>query len=315
MNNPVKQKSAPYLLMALLCFTSLLGQAQEEPVEGEGSADVFSGNYSDSFQEKFFDALQQKGIENYDKSINLLLECKQLDPEAIVVDHELAKSYLEMHQNQQALQYAEVALKGEPENEWYLQTWAESLLAMGTVPSALKEQLPVATDAIKEHLAQVLYRKGELDTALNVLTGIKLDVQGKILQQTLMDTLEKREQSASSGPNITLKQINEENPVNLLKYKLKQQLLLGEYTKLLQESTAAIEEYPAQPYFYYANGQALAKTGKLQDGAEVLEMGLDLILDDAPLQLQFYQALYEIQTQLGNSSKANQYLNKIKAGS
>ncbi|NNL03175.1 MAG: hypothetical protein HKP39_12950, partial [Eudoraea sp.] len=68
---------------------SQLNYAQEEE-----SAEVYLEDYTDEFQEAFFEALKQKGIENYDKAINLFLECKRLDITSNVVDFELANSYL-----------------------------------------------------------------------------------------------------------------------------------------------------------------------------------------------------------------------------
>ena len=44
------------------------GCAQDDEIREEGSADVFLEEYTDEFQEKFFEALKQKGIENYDRA-------------------------------------------------------------------------------------------------------------------------------------------------------------------------------------------------------------------------------------------------------
>ena len=63
--------------------------AQENEFKEEESSEVFLEEYTDEFQEKFFEALKQKGIENYDRAVNLLLECKRLDPNNSVLDHEL----------------------------------------------------------------------------------------------------------------------------------------------------------------------------------------------------------------------------------
>ena len=37
------------------------------------------GNFEDEFQEYFYEALKQKAIENYDRSIEALLKCIELD--------------------------------------------------------------------------------------------------------------------------------------------------------------------------------------------------------------------------------------------
>jgi hypothetical protein len=56
----------------LLIHGTLFAQDEEE------SAAVSLEAYTDEFQEHFFEALKQKGIENYDKAINELLVCRQL---------------------------------------------------------------------------------------------------------------------------------------------------------------------------------------------------------------------------------------------
>jgi len=78
-----------YLLLGILflglVFVPTSCYAQEKPSEIniEDSAEVFLEEYSDDFEEAFFEALKQKGIENYDRAINLFLECKRLDAKNI----------------------------------------------------------------------------------------------------------------------------------------------------------------------------------------------------------------------------------------
>ena len=63
-------------LRLLFVFTlfalPIQGKAQQRDMNIEDSSEVFLEEYSDTFQENFFEALKQKGIENYDKAINLL---------------------------------------------------------------------------------------------------------------------------------------------------------------------------------------------------------------------------------------------------
>ena len=77
-------------------LVSQLSLAQEQPskiIQEEESSEVFLEEYTDKFEETFFEALKQKGIENYDRAINLLLECKAMEPFDATIDHELAKAY------------------------------------------------------------------------------------------------------------------------------------------------------------------------------------------------------------------------------
>ena len=106
------------------------------------SAEVFLEDYSDAFQENFFEALKQKGIENYDKAINLLLECKLIDATNSVVDHELAKVYLVDKQYAMAQDYAISALLSEPENLWYLNTLVSTIQMQGSSLDQMDINIP-----------------------------------------------------------------------------------------------------------------------------------------------------------------------------
>ena len=48
----------------------------------------------DGFHDLFFEALLQKGIENYDKAIETLDKCKNIQPDNAVTYFELGKNYL-----------------------------------------------------------------------------------------------------------------------------------------------------------------------------------------------------------------------------
>ena len=51
------------------------------------------GNVQDEFQELFFEALKQKGIENYERAIEALHKCLNLDSKKPVIYFELGKNY------------------------------------------------------------------------------------------------------------------------------------------------------------------------------------------------------------------------------
>ena len=70
------------------------------------------------FQDNFFEALKQKGIENYDKAIESLLICKQKEPENAVVYFELGKNYLAQKKYKDAYDNFEKVTKMEPKNRW-----------------------------------------------------------------------------------------------------------------------------------------------------------------------------------------------------
>ena len=104
------------MALGVSAMTFNTGYAQEE----QESAEVYLEEYTDEFQENFFEALKQKGIQNYDRAIDLFLKCKQLEPNNSVVDYELGKAYLLDKKYVQAQDYAIEALLSEPTDFWYL---------------------------------------------------------------------------------------------------------------------------------------------------------------------------------------------------
>ena len=78
-------KLKKYIIFSVvgLFFLAQYGFAQEDEM-----ADVTSAIVEDTFQEHFFEGLKQKGIENYDKAVEQLLEAKKLQPNNLSVDFE-----------------------------------------------------------------------------------------------------------------------------------------------------------------------------------------------------------------------------------
>jgi len=76
-----------------------------------------------------------------------------------------------------------------------------------------------------------------------------------------------------------------------------------------------LEEFPLQPYFYYASGLALNNNGKHKAAIEVLEESIDYLLDDDNLANKIYKELANAYNAIQNSGKANMYLSKVKSGS
>lgn len=102
-------------------------------------------------------------------------------------------------------------------------------------------------------------------------------------------------------------------------------LLLQAYTttqqfeKLAQKSAAGIELYPAQAYFYYYFGLANNQLRQFKKAKDTLETGLDFVIDDLDLEINFNLQLAEAYNGLGDFNKkdsffaqANQLIQKKK---
>lgn len=79
-------------LFVLAVLFSLSAEAQQiNPLKDINVDDL--GNVDDAFQESFFEALKQKGIENYDRAIKALDVCIAMRPEEAILYFEKAKNY------------------------------------------------------------------------------------------------------------------------------------------------------------------------------------------------------------------------------
>jgi len=294
-------------MMSLLTWSPTYAQEEQE------SAEVYLEEYTDEFQENFFEALKQKGIQNYDRAIDLLLKCKQLDPSNSVVDYELAKAYVLDKQYVQAQEYAVKALNAEPTDFWYLDNLLHVLEKEGSPLEAVKQDIPFTNQKLQQNLALGYFKMRKYNDALKVLEGLGSSKFAEELTSKIKDSLQIKKEEKSI-PAVVDNPKETDDPTVQYRTQIEQLLSTSGYGKLLAISKEALDSYPLQPYFYFAYGKALNNTYKANKAIEVLESGLDYLLDDDELANKIYNELAKAYTSIGNASKANEYLNKIKPG-
>ncbi len=295
------------LLGIKLLFFPVLLFTQEIPE----SAEVMLEAYTDEFQECFFEALKQKGIENYDKAINQLLKCREFASSQNVVDHELAKAYLASKQYLNAQDYAVKALNSEPENPWFLSTLLDVLEGQGRPLEMLGNTIPMENIGMRRNLAQLYFERKDYSSAQKILDELRPDIFTEQLARKISDSLYKQ-QAALSSSQI---KPSPENPLDILRGELETLLREEQFGSMESKAAEALERYPTQPVLYYLYGVALNKNGKPAEASGILETALEFLLEDTALQEKIYRELVVVYTALGNTSKANMYLSKIKSGS
>ena len=98
-----------------------------------------------------------------------------------------------------------------------------------------------------------------------------------------------------------------------------QLLLLQTLTELTQFENVSktadelTQLFPNQPEFYYYAGLGNNQLGNFKKAKEFLETGVDLIIDDASLEINFYVQLGEAFNGLGDMKKKEQYFSKADA--
>jgi tetratricopeptide (TPR) repeat protein len=93
-------------------------------------------------------------------------------------------------------------------------------------------------------------------------------------------------------------------------------LLLQAYTttqqfqKLAQKAEEGMELYPAQAYFYYYFGLAKNQLRQFNKAKEALETGIDFVIDDLDLEINFNLQLAEAYNGLGDFQKKDSFFAK-----
>jgi predicted Zn-dependent protease len=292
----------------------LLGPVMASGQES-GSAELFTESYTDRFQEVFFEALKQKGIENYDRAAALLLEAKELDPLNPVLDHELARVlYLEKEYGE-AEQYALQALKAEPADYWVLETLMQILKQQSKSPDTYRDVLPVEMPEFRLNLAQWYLREGDWDQAREQLSALPESAKTKQLSSLLERKKAMESEERSRVAEVKTAQVDEEGSVGYYESTVREYLEKGQWSELERVSAEALERYPLQPYFYYANGVSWLKQEQAEKAVQVLEAGEAMLLEDSEVSQLIFSALAEAHNALGDTEKAKKYLNKLKSGS
>lgn len=293
-----------------------LAQYPPNVIQEEESAEVFLEEYTDEFQDRFFEALKQKGIQNYDRAINILLECKRLDANNNVVNHELAKTYLLDKKYIPAQKYASEALSEEPGNYWLLANLIKIIDKQGIPFQSLESSIPYSNEALKVNLAKIYFHQGKYNEAKGALSGITLDPKLSHLAQKISDSLNKAQKKTdviAVEDNISTNDIVDVDLENF-RNTLRKMANGTNYPGLEAEAKDALEAYPLQPDFYYYRGLALNKMKRSLEAINILEEGLDYLFDDPQLTNDFYKELATAHKAVGNISKANSYLSKVKPG-
>ncbi len=129
------------------------------------------GDVEDMFQENFFEALKQNGIENYQRAVDALLKCEKLDSSKTIIYYELGKNYTALKNYGAAEDVLKKAVSREPENEWYLDQLYEVYNLQGDTDKAVKtvKQLVKYHPDYRQDLAELYIKSKDYKDALKIL--------------------------------------------------------------------------------------------------------------------------------------------------
>lgn len=158
-------------ITAIIFGIILIPQLLIAQVDFNKTPDDDLGDIEDKYQEHFFEALKQKGIENYDRSIKALLKCVELDDSKPVVYFELGKNYIQLKNFGAAEDVLKKAISQDADNEWYLNELYGVYEQTNDFDNALKtiKLLVKFHPDYQENLSNLYFTNGKFRQALKIL--------------------------------------------------------------------------------------------------------------------------------------------------
>ena len=237
-------KTKILLFILGICFVPQLLVAQ---VDFNKTPDDDLGNVEDMFQEYFFEALKQKGIENYDRAIKALLKCVELDNTKAVVYFELGKNYVKLKNFGAAEEVLKKAISKQPDNEWFLDELYGVYYQINDYDKALKtvKQLVKFHPGYKEDLVSLYIRNKKYKAALRVLDELDSQMGNSKSRDAMRnqiynatgddkDRIENLKERIASNPD------NESNYLNLI-YRYSEQ---GKKDKAYETAKRLLKQKP-----------------------------------------------------------------------
>jgi len=212
-----------FYIALIIIGAFLIPQTSYTQVDFNKRPDDDLGNVEDEFQEHFFEALKQKGIENYDRAVDALHKCLNLDSKKPVIYFELGKNYNKLKNFGAAEDHLKKAISMQPDNEWFLDELYDVYYQQDDINNAIKtiKQLVKYHPDYKEDLAALYVREEKYKQALELLDELdaKLGIsesrdamRNDIYSMTgnADDRIENLEQRIANNPN------NEDNHLKLI---------------------------------------------------------------------------------------------------
>lgn len=282
-----------------------------------------------NFQKHFFEAIQLKAREEYTKAIESLDNCKAIYPDNAGLNFEYGKNYLFLKDFDNAIFFDKKALEKKPTNIHILEHIVKAYRLLRDYENAIEFQKEVvALKPSKENDLIFLYiLNKEKDLAKSSFLKIEklglLDHRKKYYNRVLFP---KKEIVPKKTTNENIKKENtiiSDNSLESLKNKFKKDKSYKSLMKLLVEEKKLIKTeelindseegltlFPAQPTLYFINGEALNSLKKYKKALSSLTLGLDFIIDDNDLLLNYYEQIKVAYLGLGQQKNATKYLNK-----
>lgn len=269
-------KKQLYIFILLIGIT-LIPQISYAQVDFNKRPDDDLGNVEDEFQEHFFEALKQKGIENYDRAVDALQKCLNLKSKLPVIYFELGKNYNKLKNFGAAEENLKQAISMQPDNVWFLDELYDVYYQQDDINNAIKtiKQLVKYHPDYKEDLAALYVREEKYKQALDLLDELDADLGLSESRDAMRndiysitgnadDRIENLEQRIANNPN------NEDNHLKLI-YRYSQ---TGDRKNAYKAAKNLLKVKPDSKFVHLALYKFYLQDGKIEDAISSVKIAL-----------------------------------------
>ena len=270
-------KSKVILIMIFLFGIFIIPQTSYAQVDFNKKPDDDLGNVEDEFQEYFFEALKQKGIENYDRAVDALHKCLNLNSKLPVIYFELGKNYNKLKNFGAAEDNLKKAISMQQDNVWFLDELYDVYYQQDDVNNAIKtiKQLVKYHPDYKEDLAALYVREEKYKQALDLLDELDADLGISESRDAMRndiysitgnadDRIENLEQRIASNPN------NEDNHLKLI-YRYSQ---TGDRKNAFKAAKNLLKIKPDSKFVHLALYKFYLQEGKVDEAISSVKIAL-----------------------------------------
>jgi len=266
------------------------------------------------FQQFFFKALSEKAIGNYQKALENLENCNQLQPNDVAVFFEFSKNHLFLENTLLAKEYIQRALQKDVDNIWMLTHLVKIYQQEKNLDAAIETQQKIVAQNPKARafLVRLYLYNRQYEEAIALMNVLENENVLSASLKSLKVSLEKRQKPKFKEKELTditslINQFQNEKSYKILEQILK--IYEENYTELLNYAEEGVTLFPAQPYVYLMKGKALNYQKNHKEALSVLESGIDFVLEDK-MEADFYLEMAKAYKGLGNLIEENKYQQK-----
>jgi len=309
-----KEIALKFLKRSLFSFLFFLISLKSYTQDSLPVAIDFTEEKELKFQQFFFTALSQKSIGNYQKSIENLESCNQIEPNNKSVFFEFSKNYLYLNNTLLAKEYINRAIIQDSKNIWMQKHLVKVFEKENNFFEAIKIQQKIIVLNPKENKNLILlYLKNkDYKKALSFIKTLEEDNLLSSDLKKIKERLEKTNYSETQKVNVSKDiyiRFEKEKTYTLLK-----QILLAnkeEPRLLLKYSKEGVALFPAQPFVYLINGSTLNVNREFKKALEILQNGIDFVIEDA-MEALFYKEMALAYKGLNNKVEERRYMEKFR---